>query len=194
MFHQLLLPFVFSPLSAAAHNVSNSVSYVVPNFYRCTYHSAVAKASSATASTPAPPRQPLLLLLLLLLLLCVSFYKVKNRLSVVMTSPSLSFLLHARSMGECLCVGSMGGRELAVIVALVLSVTGHLRGRRSSAGCRRSPLLQQRVGRTRIVCFGSPNTAAAPSVYLHQDSSQIARTSKSTRKLLHMTGHPSTSQ
>ena len=52
-----------------------------------------------------------------------------------MTSPSLSSLLHTRSMEECLCVGSMGERELAVIMALVLSVTGHLRGRRSSAGC-----------------------------------------------------------
>ena len=31
--------------------------------------------------------------------------------------------------------GSMGGRELDVIMALVLSVTGHLGGRRSSAGC-----------------------------------------------------------
>ena len=38
-------------------------------------------------------------------------------------------------MAECLCVRSMGGRELAVIMALVLSMTGHLRGRRSSAGC-----------------------------------------------------------
>ena len=101
------------------------------------YHSAVAKASSATASTPAPPRQPLLLLLLLLLLVSIlcKFLKVQNRLSVVMTSPSLSFLLHTRSMTECLCVGSMGGRELALIMAPVLSVTEHLRGRRSSAGC-----------------------------------------------------------
>ena len=32
-------------------------------------------------------------------------------------------------------MGSMRGRELAAIMALVLSVTGHLRGRRSSAGC-----------------------------------------------------------
>ena len=93
-------------------------------------------ASSATASTPAPPRQPLLLLLLLLLVSVLrKFLKVKNGLSVVMTSPSLSSLLHTRSMAECLCVGSMGGRELAVIMALVLSMTGHLRGRRSSAGC-----------------------------------------------------------
>ena len=75
------------------------------------YHSAVAKASSATASTPAPPRQPLLLLLLLLLLLVSilrKFFRVKNRLSVVMTSPSISSFLHTRSMAECLCVGSMG--------------------------------------------------------------------------------------
>ena len=36
---------------------------------------------------------------------------------------------------------------------------------------------------------------AASSIYLHQqDSSQIAHTSKSTRKCLHMVGHPSTSQ
>ena len=55
-------------------------------------------------------------------------------------------------------------------------------------------MLQQRVARTRIVCFGSPNTAAASSINLHQDSSQIAFTSKSTRKLLHMAAHPSTSQ
>ena len=52
-----------------------------------------------------------------------------------MTAPSLSSLPHARFMAECLCVGSMGGSKLAVIMALVLSVTGHLRGRRSSAGC-----------------------------------------------------------
>ena len=32
-------------------------------------------------------------------------------------------------------MGSMGGRELAVIMALVPAVTGHLRERRSSAGC-----------------------------------------------------------
>ena len=32
-------------------------------------------------------------------------------------------------------MGSMGGRELALIMAQVLAVTGHLRGRRSSAGC-----------------------------------------------------------
>ena len=68
-------------------------------------------------------------------LYCVSFLEVKNRLSLVMTSPSLSSLLQTRSMAECLCVGSMGGRELAVIIALMLSVTGHLGGRRSSAGC-----------------------------------------------------------
>ena len=77
----------------------------------------------------------LLLLLLPLVSILRKFLKVKNRLSVVMTSPSLSSLLHTRSMAECLCVGSMGGREPAVIMALVLSVTGHLRGRRSSAGC-----------------------------------------------------------
>ena len=55
-------------------------------------------------------------------------------------------------------------------------------------------MLRQRVARTGIVCFGSPNAAAASSICLHQDSSQIADTSKSTRKLLHMAGHPSTSQ
>ena len=137
MFHQLLLPFVFSPLSAAAHNASRFRVVLGAEFLPL-YHSAVAKASSATASTPAPPRHPLLLLLLLLLLLVSTlreFLKVKNRLSVVMTSPSLSSLLHTRSMAECLRVGNMEGRELAVIMALVLSVTGHLKGRRSSAGC-----------------------------------------------------------
>ena len=136
MFHQLLLPFVFSPLSAAAHTVSRFRVVLGADFLPL-YHSAVAKASSATASTPAPPRQPLLLPLLLLLLVSIlcNFLKVQNRLSVVMTSPSLSFLLHTRSMTECLCVGSMGGRELALITAPVLSVTEHLRGRHSSAGC-----------------------------------------------------------
>ena len=82
-----------------------------------------------------PPRAAVLLLLLLLVSILRKFFKVKNRLSVVMTSPSLSSLLRTRSMAECLCVGSMEGRELAVIMALVLSATGHLRGRRSSAGC-----------------------------------------------------------
>ena len=136
MFHQLLLPFVCSPLSAAAHNTSRFRVVLGAEFLPL-YHSAVAKASRAIASTPAPPRQPLLLLLLLLLLVSIlrKFLKVKNRLSVVMTSPSLSPLLHTRSMAECLCVGSMVGRKLAVIMALVLSVTGHLRGRRSTAGC-----------------------------------------------------------
>ena len=133
MFHQLLLPFVLFPLSAAADNVSRFRLVLGAEFLPL-YHSAVAEASSATASPPAPPRQPPPLLLLLLLLLLVSI-KVKNRLSVVMTSPSLPSLLHTRSMAECLCVGSMGGRELAVIMALVLSVTGHLRRTRSSAGC-----------------------------------------------------------
>ena len=131
MFHQLLLPFVFPPLPTAADNVSRFRVVLGADFLPL-YHSAVAKASSANASTPAPPRQPLLLLLVSILR---KFLKVKNRLSVVMTSPSLSSLLHTRSMAECLCVGSMGGREPAVIMALVLSVTGHLRGRRSSAGC-----------------------------------------------------------
>ena len=117
MFHQLLLPFVSFPLCAAAHNVSR-FRVVLGADFSMLYHSAVAKASSATAGTPAPPRQPLLLLLLLLLLLVSilrKFLKVKNRLSVVMTSPSLSSLLHTRSMAEYLCVGSMGRRELAVI-------------------------------------------------------------------------------
>ena len=127
--------FVFPPLSAAAHNVSRFRVVLGAEFLPL-YHSAVAKASSATASPPAPPRQLLLLLLLLLLVSILrKFLKVNNRLSVVMTSPSLSSLLHTRSMAECLCVGSMGGRKLAVIMALVLSVTGHLRGRGSSAGC-----------------------------------------------------------
>ena len=138
MFHQLLrLPSVFSPLSAAAHNISR-FRVILGAEFSPLYHSAVAKASSATASPPTPPRQPLLLLLLLLLLLVSilrKFLTVKNRLSVVMTSPRLSSLLHTRSKAECPCVGSMEGRELAVIMALVLSVTGHLRGRRSSAGC-----------------------------------------------------------
>ena len=55
-----------------------------------------------------------------------------------MTSPinSVSSLLHTRSMAECLSVGSMGGRELTVIMAQLLSETGHLRGRRSSVSCR----------------------------------------------------------
>ena len=134
--HQLLLPFVSPPLSAAAHNVS-SFRVVLGADFLPLHHSAVAKASSATASPPAPPRQPLLLLLLLLLLVSIlrKLLKVKNRLSVVMTSPSLSSLLHTRSMAECLCVGSMGGRELTVIMVLMLSVIGLLRGRRSSAGC-----------------------------------------------------------
>ena len=124
----------FFPLSAAAHNVSRFRVVLGAEFLPL-YHSA--KASSATASTPAPPQHPLLLLLLLLLLVSIlrKFLKVKNRLSVVMTSPSLSSLLHTRSMAEWLCEGSMGGRELAVIMAIVLYVTGHLRGRRSSAGC-----------------------------------------------------------
>ena len=189
--------FVFPPLSAAAHNVSRFRVVLGAEFLPL-YHSAVAKASSATASPPAPPRQLLLLLLLLLLLVSIlrKFLKVNNRLSVVMTSPSLSSLLHTRSMAECLCVGSMGGRKLAVIMALVLSVTGHLRRKALKCWLRRSPLLQQRIARTRIVCFGSPNTAAALSIYLHQDSSQIAHTSTSTRKLLNIfwAGHPSTSQ
>ena len=114
-------------------------------------------------------------------------------------------------MAECLCVGSMGGRELAVKMALVLSsVAGHLRGSRPRDCCggrrccsnvllwlRRSSLLQQRVARTRIVCFGSPNTASCCFEYLftpRQQNSQIAHMSKSTRKLLHMVGHPSTSR
>ena len=85
MFHQLLLPFVFSPLSGAAHNVSRFRVVLGADFLPL-YHSAVAKASSATASTPAPPRQPLLLLLLLLLVSILrKFLRVKNRLSVVMT-------------------------------------------------------------------------------------------------------------
>ena len=71
---------------------------------------------------------------MLVSILC-KFSRVKNRLYVVITSPSLSSLLHTRPMVECLGVWSMGGRELAVIMALALSVTGHLRGRRSSASC-----------------------------------------------------------
>ena len=83
MFHQLLLPFVFSPLSAAAHNVSRFRVVLGAEFLPL-YHSAVAKASSATASPPAPPQQPLLMLLLLLLLLLLQvsilrkFLKVKS--------------------------------------------------------------------------------------------------------------------
>ena len=135
MFHQLLLPYVSPPLSAAALNVKR-FRVVLGAEFSPLYHSAVAKASSATASTPAPPRQPLpLLLLLLLVSILRKFLKVKNRLSVVMTSPSLSSLLLTRSKTECLCAGSMEGRELAVIMALVPSVTVHLRARRSSAGC-----------------------------------------------------------
>ena len=49
MFHQLLLPFVFSPLSAAAQNVSK-FRVVLGAEFLLLYHSAVAKASSATAS------------------------------------------------------------------------------------------------------------------------------------------------
>ena len=64
--------------------------------------------------------------------------------------------------------------ELAVIMALVLSVTGHLKGRRSSAGCGGrcccSNVLRE------LASFVSPNTAAASSIHLHQDSSQIAHT------------------
>ena len=70
MFHQLLLPFVSPPLSAAAHGVSRFRVVLGAEFLPL-YHSAVAKASSATASTPALPRQPLLLLPLLLLQLLV---------------------------------------------------------------------------------------------------------------------------
>ena len=137
MSRQLLVPFVFPPYPLLLTTSADSVSYLVLNFYRFTT-ALSPKLSCATASTPAPPRQPLLLLLLLLLLVSIlrKLLKAKNLLSVVMTSPSLSSLLHTRSMAECLCVGSMGGRELAVIMVLVLSVTGHLRGRRSSAGCR----------------------------------------------------------
>ena len=43
MFHQLLLPFVFSPLSAAAHNVSRFRVVLGAEFLPL-YHSAVAKA------------------------------------------------------------------------------------------------------------------------------------------------------
>ena len=70
MFYQLLLPFFFPPLSAAAHNVSRFRVVLGAEFLPLK-HSAVAKASSASASAPAPPRQPppLLLLLLLVLLL-----------------------------------------------------------------------------------------------------------------------------
>ena len=117
---------------------------------------------------------------------------VENWLSVVMTSPSLSSSLDTRSMAECLCVGSMGGRELAVILALVLSVTGHLRGRHSSkCWLRRSPLLPQRVARTRHRWFqiaqlscsfeyfvkNISRTSAVSSTNSHLDSSQIAHTS-----------------
>ena len=156
------------------------------------YDGAVAKASRATASTPAPPRQPLLLLLLSVSI-PRKFLKVKNRLSVVMTSRSLSSLLHTRSMTECLCVGSMGGRELAVIMALVLYVTGHLRGRRPSAGCggRRccSNVLRE------LASFVSDRpTRLQLRVFIYTKIAVIAHTSKSIRKLLHMAGHPSSSQ
>ena len=179
------------------------MSYLVLNFYSYT----TALSPKLPAPPPATPRRRgsrccccccCCCYCCCWCLNCVpgKFLQVKNRLSVVMTLPSLSSLLHTRSMAECLCVGSMGGRKLAVIMALVLSVTGHLRRKALKCWLRRSPLLQQRIARTRIVCFGSPNTAAALSIYLHQDSSQIAHTSTSTRKLLNIfwAGHPSTSQ
>ena len=148
-------------------------------------HSAVAKASSATASPPALPRQPLLLAAAaaaaaataccLLVSMLRKFLTVKNRLSVVMTTPSLSSLLHTRSMTECLCMGSMGGRELAVIMGLVLSVTGHVMGRRSSAACggRRccSNVLRELAS---FVSDRPTQLHAASSIYLHQDNSQTA--------------------
>ena len=68
MFHQLL-PFVFSPATAAAYNVSR-FRVVLGDKFLPLYHSAAAQASNATASPPAPPPpqqpqpQPLLLLLL----------------------------------------------------------------------------------------------------------------------------------
>ena len=51
MFYQLLLPFDFPPLSAAAHNVSRFRVVLGADFLPL-HHSAVAKASSATASPP----------------------------------------------------------------------------------------------------------------------------------------------
>ena len=54
--------------AAAVHNVSRFRVVLGAGFLPL-YHSAVAKASSATASTPWPPRQPLLLLLLLVSIL-----------------------------------------------------------------------------------------------------------------------------
>ena len=122
---------------------ADSVPYLVLNFYRYT----TALSPKLPAPPPAPPRRRGSRCCCCCCCCCCDccccwclyavrkFLKVKNRLSVVMTSPSLSALIHTRSMAKCLCVGSMGGGELAVIMALVLSVTGHLRGRRSSAGC-----------------------------------------------------------
>ena len=74
-------------------------------------------------------------------------------------------------------MGSMGGGELAVIMALVLSVTGHLRGKRSGAGCGGhrccSNVLRELAS---FVSDRPTQLAAASSIYLHQDSSQIAHT------------------
>ena len=53
MFHQLLLPFVFSRLSAAAHNVSRFRVVLGAEFYRYT----TALSPKLSAPPPAPPRR-----------------------------------------------------------------------------------------------------------------------------------------
>ena len=53
MFHPLLLPFVFSPLSAAAHNVSRFRVVLGAEFLPL-YHSAVAKAFQRHRQPPRP--------------------------------------------------------------------------------------------------------------------------------------------
>ena len=77
-------------------------------------------------------------------------------------------------MSECLCVGNMGGGGLAVMMSLVLSLTGRLRGRRSSTGCGGRCCCSNVLRELASFVLGSPNTAAASSGYLHQGSWQIA--------------------
>ena len=81
----------FFPATAAAYNASNFCLVLGAEFSPL-YHSAIAEAFIATAGPPAPPPPPPLLPPLLLLVVTSAypgvFLKIKNRLSVVMTSPS----------------------------------------------------------------------------------------------------------
>ena len=70
----------------------------------------------------------------------------------------------------------MGGKEVAVMMTLLALWLGTLREGAQVLWLRRLPVLQQRVAQTRIVGLGSPNTAAASSIYLHEDNGQVAHT------------------